>query len=198
MKKLITVLLAFVASLLLVLFAACESDTGGETTVVITASLSKTQANVGEEVTVEYSATGGVAVTVTYAKDGGAATPFTGNAFTASEAGTYVFTFTAEGAETVTRTLTVSQPSQPAPVISVTIDGDAVTSGSSVTKKVGERISAKVSVTNVAAGGYKILRYFNDIYLDDVTDSISEFENYIFRESDIGTICFECYIGEET
>lgn len=389
MKKLITVLLAFVASLSLVLFAACESDTGGETTVVITASLSKTQANVGEEVTVEYSATGGVAVTVTYAKDGGAATPFTGNAFTASEAGTYVFTFTAEGAETVTKTLTVSQPSQPAatvitvtvdgepvqsgatlkkttmdepliafessdeslfkinikaggmeadlpdegyvpadeqelpfpceqfggmtvtltfmagdaefvlnfeveqanpilvvtvdgqeyrsdatisaavndsvtissdlvgvghgsvqysltynggrvddfiedkeytftkageykytatsnnigtvtitfivtgetqpePVISVTIDGDAVTSGSSVTKKVGERISAKVSVTNVAAGGYKISRYFNDVYLDDVTDSISAFENYTFGESDIGTIRFECYIGEET
>lgn len=410
MKKLITVLLAFVASLSLILFAACESETGGETPVVITASLSKTQANVGEEVTVEYSATGGVAVTVTYAKDGGAATPFTGNAFTASEAGTYVFTFTAEGAETVTKTLTVSQPSQPAatvsvalkvnglavaatngqtvnmtrndyfslefsapndaavtvvfsteqlgdetlegsdleifqhceatalgvdactltfkaedcadfvlyfqvtdgtagekievtvddapvtgyisaeigdtlevgyelpggkelsalllsvsdpltgtsilpavnrlpylenidlnkgalplafesgmetgtykivfkaegcadfvllirvtestpepaPVISVTIDGDAVTSGSSVTKKVDESISAKVSVMNVAAGGYKILRYFNDIYLDDVTDSISEFENYIFRESDIGTIRFECYIGEET
>lgn len=389
MKKLITVLLAFVASLSLILFAACESETGGETPVVITASLSKTQANVGEEVTVEYSATGGVAVTVTYAKDGGAATPFTGNAFTASEAGTYVFTFTADGAETVTKTLTVSQPSQPAatvitvtvdgepvqsgatlkkttmdepliafessdeslfkinikaggmeadlpdegyvpadeqelpfpceqfggmtvtltfmagdaefvlnfeveqadpilvvtvdgqeyrsdatisaavndsvtissdlvgvghgsvqysltynggrvddfiedkeytftkageykytatsnnigtvtitfivtgetqpaPVISVTIDGDAVTSGSSVTKKVDERISAKVSVTNVAAGGYKILRYFNNIYLDDVTDSISEFENYIFRESDIGTIRFECYIGEET
>lgn len=389
MKKLITVLLAFVASLSLVLFAACESDTGGETTVVITASLSKTQANVGEEVTVTYSATGDATVTVTYAKDGGAATPFTGNAFTASEAGTYVFTFTAEGAETVTRTLTVSQPSQPAatvitvtvdgepvqsgatlkkttmdepliafessdeslfkvnikaggmeadlpdegyvpadeqelpfpceqfggmtvtltfmagdaefvlnfeveqanpilvvtvdgqeyrsgatisaavndsvtissdlvgvghgsvqysltyngkrvddfiedkeytftkageykytatsnnigtvtitfivtgetqpaPVISVTIDGDAVTSGSSVTKKVGERISAKVSVTNVAAGGYKILRYFNNIYLDDVTDSISAFENYPFKESDIGTIRFECYIGEET
>lgn len=389
MKKLITVLLAFVASLSLVLFAACESDTGGETTVVITASLSKTQANVGEEVTVTYSATGDATVTVTYAKDGGAATPFTGNAFTASEAGTYVFTFTAEGAETVTRTLTVSQPSQPAatvitvtvdgepvqsgatlkkttmdepliafessdeslfkinikaggmeadlpdegyvpadeqelpfpceqfggmtvtltfmagdaefvlnfeveqanpilvvtvdgqeyrsdatisaavndsvtissdlvgvghgsvqysltynggrvddfiedkeytftkageykytatsnnigtvtitfivtgetqpaPVISVTIDGSAVTSGSSVTKKVGERISAKVSVTNVAAGGYKISRYFNSVYLDDVTDSISAFENYIFRESDIGTIRFECYIGEET
>lgn len=389
MKKLITVLLAFVASLSLVLFAACESDTGGETTVVITASLSKTQANVGEEVTVTYSATGDATVTVTYAKDGGAATPFTGNAFTASEAGTYVFTFTAEGAETVTRTLTVSQPSQPAatvitvtvdgepvqsgatlkkttmdepliafessdeslfkvnikaggmeadlpdegyvpadeqelpfpceqfggmtvtltfmagdaefvlnfeveqanpilvvtvdgqeyksgatisaavndsvtissdlvgvghgsvqysltyngkrvddfiedkeytftkageykytatsnnigtvtitfivtgetqpaPVISVTIDGDAVTSGSSVTKKVDERISAKVSVTNVAAGGYKILRYFNGIYLDDVTDSIFAFENYTFKESDIGTIRFECYIGEET
>lgn len=389
MKKLITVLLAFVASLSLVLFAACESDTGGETTVVITASLSKTQANVGEEVTVTYSATGDATVTVTYAKDGGAATPFTGNAFTASEAGTYVFTFTAEGAETVTRTLTVSQPSQPAatvitvtvdgepvqsgatlkkttmdepliafessdeslfkvnikaggmeadlpdegyvpadeqelpfpceqfggmtvtltfmagdaefvlhfeveqkdpilvvtvngaeykesaslnaevddsvtissdlvgvghgsvqysltyngervddfiedkeytftkageykytatsnnigtvtitfivtgetqpaPVISVTIDGDAVTSGSSVTKKVGERISAKVSVTNVAAGGYKISRYFNGVYLDDVTDSISAFENYTFSESDIGTIRFECYIGEET
>lgn len=389
MKKLITVLLAFVASLSLVLFAACESDTGGETTVVITASLSKTQANVGEEVTVTYSATGDATVTVTYAKNGGDATPFTGNAFTASEAGTYVFTFTAEGAETVTKTLTVSQPSQPAatvitvtvdgepvqsgatlkkttmdepliafessdeslfkvnikaggmeadlpdegyvpadeqelpfpceqfggmtvtltfmagdaefvlnfeveqadpilvvtvngaeykesaslnaevddsvtissdlvgvghgsvqysltyngkrvddfiedneytftkageykytatsnnigtvtitfivkgetqpaPVISVTIDGDAVTSGSSVTKKVGERISAKVSVTNVAAGGYKILRYFNGAYLDDVTDSISAFENYTFSESDIGTIRFECYIGEET
>lgn len=389
MKKLITVLLAFVASLSLVLFAACESDTGGETTVVITASLSKTQANVGEEVTVTYSATGDATVTVTYAKDGGDATPFTGNAFTASEAGTYVFTFTAQGAETVTKTLTVSQPSQPAatvitvtvdgepvqsgatlkkttmdepliafessdeslfkinikaggmeadlpdegyvpadeqelpfpceqfggmtvtltfmagdaefvlnfeveqanpilvvtvdgqeyrsdatisaavndsvtissdlvgvghgsvqysltyngervddfiedneytftkageykytatsnnigtvtitfivtgetqpaPVISVTIDGDAVTSGSSVTKKVGERISAKVSVTNVAAGGYKISRYFNDVYLDDVTDSIYAFENYTFRESDIGTIRFECYIGEET
>lgn len=410
MKKLITVLLAFVASLSLILFAACESETGGETPVVITASLSKTQADVGEEVTVEYSATGGVAVTVTYAKDGGAATPFTGNAFTASEAGTYVFTFTAEGAETVTKTLTISQPSQPAatvsvalkvnglavaatngqtvsmtqndyfslefsapndaavtvvfsteqlgdetmeeselaifqhceatalgvdactltfkaedcadfvlhfqvtdgtagekievtvddapvtgyisaeigdtlevgyelpggkelsalllsvsdpltgtsilpavnglpylenfdlnkgtlplpfesgmetgmykivfkaegcadfvllirvtestpepaPVISVTIDGSAVTSGSSVTKKVDESISAKVSVMNVAAGGYKILRYFNNIYLDDVTDSISAFENYTFSESDIGTIRFECYIGEET
>ena len=410
MKKLITVLLAFVASLSLILFAACESETGGETPVVITASLSKTQANVGEEVTVTYSATGDATVTVTYAKDGGAATPFTGNAFTASEAGTYVFTFTADGAETVTRTLTVSQPSQPAatvsvalkvnglavaatngqtvnmtrndyfslefsapndaavtvvfsteqlgdetlegsdleifqhceatalgvdactltfkaedcadfvlhfqvtdgtagekievtfgdapvtealsaeigdtlevgyelpggkelsalllsvsdpltgtsilpavnrlpylenfdlnkgtlplpfesgmetgtykivfkaegcadfvlfirvtestpepaPVISVTIDGDAVTSGSSVTKKVGERISAKVSVTNVAAGGYKISRYFNGVYLDDVTDSISAFENYIFSESDIDTIRFESYIGEET
>ena len=155
MKKLITVLLAFVASLSLVLFAACESETGGETPVVITASLSKTQANVGEEVTVTYSATGDATVTVTYAKDGGDATPFTGNAFTASEAGTYVFTFTAEGAETVTKTLTVSQPSQPAATVSVAlkVNGLAVaaTNGQTVSMTQNDYFSLEFSAPNDAA-----------------------------------------------
>ena len=84
-------------------FAACDSD---EKTV-ITAELSKTEAIVGEEVTVTYSATNDAQVSVTYSKDGGEAQAFTGNTFEAEERGVYVFTFSAEGAESVTKTLTV-------------------------------------------------------------------------------------------
>ncbi len=105
MKKIILMLLSFSAMVCLAfgVFAACDSD---EKTV-IAAELSKTEAIVGEEVTVTYSATNDAQVSVTYSKDGGEAQAFTGNTFEAEERGVYVFTFSAEGAESVTKTLTV-------------------------------------------------------------------------------------------
>ena len=85
-------------------FVAC--DDGEETEEkTITASLSASEVLVGEEVTLTYSASGGETVSVTYSKDGGAAAAVTGTAFTPTERGTYVFTFSAEGYESVTRTL---------------------------------------------------------------------------------------------
>ncbi len=105
-KKLLVLLLSVltVFCLSFVLFAGCDSE---EKKVTITASLSKSVAVVGDEITVSYSASDGSDVTVTYAKDGGAAVAFTGNKFEADAAGVYVFTFTAEKAEAVTKTLTV-------------------------------------------------------------------------------------------
>ncbi len=136
MKKILTVLFAVALALsLTVFFAACgeKNDNKGKENV-ITASLGKTEATVGEEVSVTYSATEGT-VTVTYSKDGGAAVSFTGNTFTATEAGTYVFTFSAEGAEDVTKTLTVkvAEPEPVVPVITATADKEEITEGESVT-----------------------------------------------------------------
>lgn len=76
MKKILTVLFAVALALsLTVFFAACgEKDENKGKENVITASLGKTEATVGEEVSVTYSATEGT-VTVTYSKDGGAAVP---------------------------------------------------------------------------------------------------------------------------
>ena len=78
---------------------------------VITASADKTAITAGEQVVLNWSATESAQVTVTYKKDGESASvlqPESGVAFTISEAGVYVFTFAAEGAQPVEVTITVT------------------------------------------------------------------------------------------
>ena len=155
MKKILTVLFAVALALsLTVFFAACgEKNENKGKENVITASLGKTEATVGEEVSVTYSATEGT-VTVTYSKDGGAAVSFTGNTFTATEAGTYVFTFSAEGAENVTKTLTVkaAEPEPVVPVITATADKAEIYAGGSVTLTWSATEDAAVTVSYTKNG----------------------------------------------
>ena len=155
MKKILTVLFAVALALsLTVFFAACgeKNDNKGKENV-ITASLGKTEATVGEEVSVTYSATEGT-VTVTYSKDGGAAVSFTGNTFTATEAGTYVFTFSADGAQDVTKTLTVktAEPEPVVPVITATADKTEIYAGESVALTWSATEDAAVTVSYTKDG----------------------------------------------
>ncbi len=79
---------------------------------VITASADKTQIEAGGQVTLTWSATENAQVSVTYTKNGTAESalqPVSGTPFTISEAGKYVFTFAAEGAESKTVTVTVTE-----------------------------------------------------------------------------------------
>ena len=155
MKKILTVLFAVALALsLTVFFAACgEKDENKGKENVITASLGKTEATVGEEVSVTYSATEGT-VTVTYSKDGGAAVSFTGNTFTATEAGTYVFTFSADGAQDVTKTLTVkaAEPEPVVPVITAQADKAEIYAGGSVTLTWSATEDAAVTVSYTKDG----------------------------------------------
>ena len=135
-----------------VFFAACqkvEPNTPPADGVTITAEVSKTEVVVGEVVTVTYSASKGT-VSVTYSKDGGESTAFTGTSFTPTEAGVYVFTFSAEGAESVTKTVTVTQPVKP--VISVETDKTEIKAGESVTFTYSATESATVTVTYTKDG----------------------------------------------
>lgn len=150
MKRKFSLLALCLAALMccsLFLFAACETDDPTGTTNTITATLSETEVTVGETVTLTYSATEGT-VTVTVSKDGGAAETVTGTTFTPDAAGTYVFTFAAEGATSVTRTLTVTEAQQPAaPVITAAADKTEITAGESVTLTWSATESAAVTVT---------------------------------------------------
>ncbi len=150
MKRKFSLLALCLAALMccsLFLFAACETDDPSGTTNTITATLSETEVTVGETVTLTYSATEGT-VTVTVSKDGGAAETVTGTTFTPDAAGTYVFTFAAEGATSVTRTLTVTEAQQPAaPVITAAADKTEITAGESVTLTWSATESAAVTVT---------------------------------------------------
>lgn len=147
--SLLTLCLTLLMGLSLCLFAACGD---GEKNV-ITAALSKTQVEVGETVTVTYSATEGE-VSVTYKKDGGEAVTFTGTTFTPSAAGTYVFTFTAEGAEDVSKTLNVTEKAvTPAtPVITASADQSEIFVGESVTFTYSATENAAVTVTYIKNG----------------------------------------------
>ncbi len=147
--SLLTLCLTLLMGLSLCLFAACGD---GEKNV-ITAALSKTQVEVGETVTVTYSATEGE-VSVTYKKDGGEAVTFTGTTFTPSAAGTYVFTFTAEGAEDVSKTLNVTEKAvTPAtPVITASADQYEIFVGESVTFTYSATEDAAVTVTYTKDG----------------------------------------------
>ncbi len=155
--SLLTLCLTLLMGLSLCLFAACGD---GEKNV-ITAALSKTQVEVGETVTVTYSATEGE-VSVTYKKDGGEAVTFTGTTFTPSAAGTYVFTFTAEGAEDVSKTLNVTEKTvTPAtPVITASADKSEIFVGESVTFTYSATENAAVTVTytknDAAASGLTV------------------------------------------
>lgn len=147
--SLLTLCLTLLMGLSLCLFAACGD---GEKNV-ITAALSKTQVEVGETVTVTYSATEGE-VSVTYKKDGGEAVTFTGTTFTPSAAGTYVFTFTAEGAEDVSKTLNVTEKTvTPAtPVITASANKSEIFVGESVTFTYSATENAAVTVTYTKNG----------------------------------------------
>ena len=155
MKRKFSLLALCLAALMccsLFLFAACETDDPSGTTNTITATLSETEVTVGETVTLTYSATEGT-VTVTVSKDGGAAETVTGTTFTPDAAGTYVFTFAAEGATSVTRTLTVTEAQQPAaPVITAAADKTEITAGESVTLTWSATESAVVTVTYTKDG----------------------------------------------
>lgn len=155
MKRKFSLLALCLAALMccsLFLFAACETDDPTGTTNTITATLSETEVTVGETVTLTYSATEGT-VTVTVSKDGGAAETVTGTTFTPDAAGTYVFTFAAEGATSVTRTLTVTEAQQPAaPVITAAADKTEITAGESVTLTWSATENATVSVTYTKDG----------------------------------------------
>lgn len=145
MKKIILMLLSFSAMVCLAfgVFAACDSD---EKTV-ITAELSKTEAIVGEEITLTYSATNDAQVSVTYSKDGGEAQALSGTKFTAETAGTYVFTFSAEGCDDVTKTLTVRN------VITATLSKTEAIVGEEVTVTYSAADKSAVTVTVKKDGG---------------------------------------------
>lgn len=73
---------------------------------------SSTQISAGEKLTLTWRATHEAQVNVAYTKDGEAAsalTPVSGTPFVISEAGTYVFTFTAQDADAVIVTVTVTE-----------------------------------------------------------------------------------------
>ena len=135
-------------------FAACEKvqpNTPSDDEVTITAELSESEVAVGETVTVSYSASKG-SVSVTYSKDGGASVTFTGTTFTPEEAGVYVFTFSAENADSVTKTLTVTAPEPVKPVITAELDKTEITAGESVTITYSATENAVVTVTYTKDG----------------------------------------------
>ena len=135
-------------------FAACEKvqpNTPSDDEVTITAELSESEVSVGETVTLNYSASKG-SVSVTYSKDGGASVTFTGTTFTPEEAGVYVFTFSAENADSVTKTLTVTDPEPVKPVITAELDKTEIKAGESVTITYSATESAAVTVTYTKDG----------------------------------------------
>ncbi len=135
-------------------FAACEKvqpNTPSDDEVTITAELSESEVAVGETVTVSYSASKG-SVSVTYSKDGGASVTFTGTTFTPEEAGVYVFTFSAENADSVTKTLTVTAPEPVKPVITAELDKTEIKAGESVTITYSATENAVVTVTYMKDG----------------------------------------------
>lgn len=80
---------------------------------VIRAESDKDSITAGEQITLTWSATEDAQVSVSYTKDGLAASelaPVSGEPFTIDDAGTYVFTFAAAGAESKQITVTVKEP----------------------------------------------------------------------------------------
>ncbi len=135
-------------------FAACEKvqpNIPSDDEVTITAELSESEVTVGETVTLNYSASKG-SVSVTYSKDGGASVTFTGTTFTPEEAGVYVFTFSAENADSVTKTLTVTAPEPVKPVITAELDKTEIKAGESVTITYSATEGAAVAVTYTKDG----------------------------------------------
>ncbi len=152
MKKiyasLVAVLLFCVSA---VFFAACQKvqpNTPSDDEVSITAELSKTEVVVGETITLNYSASRGN-VTVTYSKDGAASVTFTGTTFTPEEAGVYVFTFSAENADSVTKTLTVTE--DVTYELGLTADGYPLENGGTIELCVGTKVAYEATITTGGA-----------------------------------------------
>ena len=113
-KKLVAAGILAAACCMAFAFAACEpaQEEQQGAAPVITAEADKTEITAGDELTLTWSATENAQVDVAYTLDGEAADDLTftsGTPFTIEEAGSYVFTFTAEGAEDVTVTVTVNE-----------------------------------------------------------------------------------------
>ena len=162
-KWILAVVLAVVCSMLA--FTACSDDeqqSGGQTTApVITASVDAPEITAGEQITLTWSATEGAQVSVSYTLDGIAEDELTftsGTPFTISEAGVYVFTFTAEGAEnktvtvTVTETQTGPEPEPETPVITASSDKAQIEAGEQITLTWSATEGAQVSVSYTLDG----------------------------------------------
>lgn len=117
--------------------ATIEGDT--EDTYTIAASVVN-----GEE---------GASVTISYVYESGEAETFTGSTFSPDEAGTYVFTFTAEGASNFTLTFEIAEAQAPVvPVITASVDKDEITAGGQVTLTWSATENAQVIVTYTKDG----------------------------------------------
>lgn len=117
--------------------ATIEGDT--EDTYTIAASVVN-----GEE---------GASVTISYVYESGEAEDFSGSTFSPREAGTYVFTFTAEGASNFTLTFEIAEAQAPVvPVITASADKDEITAGGQVTLTWSATENAQVTVTYTKGG----------------------------------------------
>lgn len=117
--------------------ATIEGDT--EDTYTIAASVVN-----GEE---------GASVTISYVYESGEAEDFSGSTFAPREAGTYVFTFTAEGASNFTLTFEIAEAQAPVvPVITASVDKDEITAGGQVTLTWSATENAQVIVTYTKDG----------------------------------------------
>lgn len=117
--------------------ATIEGDT--EDTYTIAASVVN-----GEE---------GASVTISYVYESGEAETFTGSTFSPREAGTYVFTFTAEGASNFTLTFEIAEAQAPVvPVITASADRNEITAGGQVTLTWSATENAQVTVTYTKDG----------------------------------------------
>ena len=117
--------------------ATIEGDT--EDTYTIAASVVN-----GEE---------GASVTISYVYESGEAEDFSGSTFSPREAGTYVFTFTAEGASNFTLTFEIAEAQAPVvPVITASVDKDEITAGGQVTLTWSATENAQVIVTYTKDG----------------------------------------------
>ena len=117
--------------------ATIEGDT--EDTYTIAASVVN-----GEE---------GASVTISYVYESGEAETFTGSTFSPREAGTYVFTFTAEGASNFTLTFEIAEAQAPVvPVITASADKNEITAGGQVTLTWSATENAQVTVTYTKDG----------------------------------------------
>lgn len=117
--------------------ATIEGDT--EDTYTIAASVVN-----GEE---------GASVTISYVYESGEAEDFSGSTFSPDEAGTYVFTFTAEGASNFTLTFEIAEAQAPVvPVITASADKNEITAGGQVTLTWSATENAQVTVTYTKDG----------------------------------------------
>ncbi len=95
----------------------------------------------------------GASVTISYVYESGEAETFTGSTFSPREAGTYVFTFTAEGASNFTLTFEIAEAQAPVvPVITASADRNEITAGGQVTLTWSATENAQVTVTYTKDG----------------------------------------------
>lgn len=95
----------------------------------------------------------GASVTISYVYESGEAEDFSGSTFSPREAGTYVFTFTAEGASNFTLTFEIAEAQAPVvPVITASADRNEITAGGQVTLTWSATENAQVTVTYTKDG----------------------------------------------